>query len=282
MVAPYGMNLSSKASLADNIKYCLFKIINVVKAIFNQSDWQCAKRQLLEGPFVQCMLDSVKDSLGDDTKFKLFSEMIEKEAEFLLYLSIDKKANNADDAQNALYIENCLSHIGNTFNDFFRVLLNDILDDLLDSMPDDFQNDIDLFKDDLKAIVDHFTFTSPSYEQNIAEITTLLPRMMPLIMRITTEYDVQAEMEEILTGVNVDNAVRSILTKITPDDISTRIKPYIKAKIEPYITTRIVPSIKEVQRRILEQAETDGMIDAITIEAAKQRNAAENEFLDQL
>lgn len=57
--------LASDASFADKFKYCLYRIFNAVKAIFNQSDWQCARRDLIL-THVPAML---KNNFGPGVKF---------------------------------------------------------------------------------------------------------------------------------------------------------------------------------------------------------------------
>ena len=119
-VAPYRMKLSSDASLGEKVMYCLFRTWNAVKAIFNQSEWQCAKRQLVEGPVSQFILDIAKDAFDDEDKFQRFKTMFEKEAEFLLHLSIDNKVWNVS-AQNR-------SDFAKDFGDLLEDEFKDIID----------------------------------------------------------------------------------------------------------------------------------------------------------
>ncbi len=245
-IAPYHIKLSSKASLSLKIKYCLFRIWNTVKAIFNQSEWQCAKRQLVQGPFIQLILKHAKDSLQNNEKFELFKKMIEKEAEFLLYLSIDNKASDANDLDKGDYANKCLE------------LLKDHSKIIVDALAD-------AFNDDNKALIQQM-FNLPNQElnkDNMAQVMQninnpqILIGLLPIGMAIMMKLDLNKEFADLQAG-----------------------KP--KEEILREIYTRVAPHIKQYQEDVLKEAKERDLMEMATIQAAQRRDAAENLFFGKL
>lgn len=77
--------LTSDASFADKFNYCLYRLLNAVKAIFNRSDWQCARRELID----QHVPKIFKTTFGDNLIFNM--RCIELIVDGALALGTDSK-----------------------------------------------------------------------------------------------------------------------------------------------------------------------------------------------
>lgn len=75
--------LPANATLADKVKYSLYRLWNAVAAIFNKSDWQCVRKDLIE----QQVPRLIKSILGDDIKYNTFN--IERIVDAALSLCTD-------------------------------------------------------------------------------------------------------------------------------------------------------------------------------------------------
>lgn len=93
-----GYCLASDASFAAKFKYALYRILNAVKAIFNRSDWQCARRELgVEiRTRVNAQLKPLSEIPGLAIKIELNKADAETFAEALLYVSIDTKIKKTE------------------------------------------------------------------------------------------------------------------------------------------------------------------------------------------
>ena len=212
-VAPYRAKLSSSASFSTKIIYCLFRIWNAVKAIFNQSEWQCAKRQLTEGPFTQFILNIAEDALGDDEKFELFKEMIEKEAEFLLLLSIDNKASNADSKQSADYAQHSVDLLRDCFKD-----VNDAVTDVYNANQAAIQQNL-------------IPQLMANHQNNPQNVALLLGMGIPMGMQVIDKLGLQDEMKDLIAGQDRADVLRGIYTKMAPQikEFQTRMLELVAA-----------------------------------------------------
>lgn len=93
-----GYCLASDASFAAKFKYALYRITNAVKAIFNRSDWQCARREM--GAEIQTQFNELCKPLAEiplvGVKIELSKKDAETFADAFLYISIDSKLKKFD------------------------------------------------------------------------------------------------------------------------------------------------------------------------------------------
>lgn len=185
-IQPYKIRLSSNASFGLKVKYCLFRIWNAVKAIFRQSDWQCAKRQLLQGPLAEEFFNVVKNEINDSKKFDLFKNSIEQFIEFALYFSIDGKLNQIN------YVQ---------FSNFALNLLLQFVTDL--------KTEIDLIKDD-PAIIGGFMIAY----QGFTDVPSFLINIQPMVEQIALKMNIPATE---VSGKNSLDIIEEIFKKSGPD-----------------------------------------------------------------
>lgn len=86
--------LANDASLTDKLSYAFYRIWNAVKAIFNQSDWQCVQREMVKDAQDECkyLINAIPFAmLAIQSQMPMINECIEKGVIAANYAYVDGK-----------------------------------------------------------------------------------------------------------------------------------------------------------------------------------------------